>query len=271
MISFDGKVVLVTGAARGQGRSHCLRYAELGADIVAVDLCADIESVPYPLASPSDLEETSNEVEKRGSRVIARKVDVRDHAALALTVGEAVAELGRLDIVIANAGVAPLVIEPADPQQSWTDVIDTNLTGAYNTAHASVPAILAGGRGGSIVFINSTAGLKGSLAMRTVGGYAYAAAKHALVGLTRAFAFELAPHSIRVNTIHPTGVDTPMVNNSSMMELMANRDVSGWTNLLPLGRMDVSDISDAVTWVTSDEARFITGVSLPVDAGFTIK
>lgn len=267
----DGKVALITGAARGQGRSHAERMAAEGADIIALDLCEDIATVPYALATEADLEATAAAVRAQGGRVVARKVDTRDLAAVQEAVDEAVAELGRLDVVVANAAIAPLVLEPADPVQSWQDVIDTNLSGTFNTLHATVPALIKGGRGGSVVLINSTAGLKGSLAMKTIGGYAYSASKHALVGLTRAFAFDLAEHSIRVNTVHPAGVDTPMVVNESMATLMANRDLSAWTNLLPVGRMAPSDISDAVLWLVSDQARYVTGISLPVDAGFTSK
>ncbi|EHB58851.1 3-oxoacyl-(acyl-carrier-protein) reductase [Mycolicibacterium rhodesiae JS60] len=272
MGSLSGKVALVTGAARGQGRSHCLRLAQDGADIIALDRCTDLETVPYPLGTAAELSETAERVRALGRRIVTCEVDVRDQPAMQECVADAVNTLGRLDIVIANAGIAPLEIEPADPMQCWTDVIDTNLTGAFNTAQVCIPALLTGDAAGrSIVFINSTAGLKGSLAMGTVGGYAYTAAKHALVGLTRAFAFDLAEHGIRVNTIHPAGVDTPMVNNESMAALMADRDVSAWTNLLPVGRMEPSDISAAVSWIVSEQARFVTGVSLPVDAGFTSK
>ena len=272
MGSLSGKVALVTGAARGQGRSHCLRMAEDGADIIAIDLCKDLDTVPYPLGSAAELADTAEQIRALGRRVVTAETDVRDRAAMQSCVDSAVGTLGRLDVVIANAGIAPLEIAPADPVQCWTDVIDTNLTGAFNAAQVCIPALLTGEAAGrSIVFINSTAGLKGSLAMGTIGGYAYTAAKHALVGLMRAFAFDLAEYGVRVNAIHPAGVDTPMVNNESMAELMADRDVSAWTNLLPVGRMEPSDISDAVAWIISEQARFVTGVSLPVDAGFTAK
>jgi SDR family mycofactocin-dependent oxidoreductase len=269
--SLTGKVALITGAARGQGRSHCLRLAHDGADIIAIDMCRDLDTVPYAMGTAEELRETADQVRALGRRVVDTETDVRDRAAMQKCVDDALAELGRLDIVIVNAGIAPLELEPADPRQSWTDVIDTNLTGAFNTAVVSCPALIAAGPGSSIVFINSTAGLKGSLAMGTIGGYAYTAAKHALVGLMRAFAFDLAEHSVRVNSVHPTGVDTPMVNNASMSELMAERDVSAWTNLLPIGRIEPSDMSNAVAWIVSDQARYVTGVVLPVDAGFTSK
>lgn len=271
MSTFEGKVVLITGAARGMGRSHCLHYAGLGADVIALDACAGLATVPYAAGSEVDLEETAASVRSLGRRAFAQKVDVRDQAAMASAVSKAVDELGRLDIAVANAAIAPLVIDPPDPEQVWRDVIDVNLTGAYNTAQAAAPAIVAGGVGGNIVFINSTAGLKGSLAMGTVGGYAYTASKHALVGLTKAFAIDLAPHSIRVNTLHLAGVATPMVVNDSMERLKSQRDMSAWTNLLPGGRMQPADVSAVLAWITSDEARHLTGVSLPVDSGFSIK
>jgi SDR family mycofactocin-dependent oxidoreductase len=269
--SLTGKVALITGAARGQGRSHCLRLARDGADIVALDLCRDLDTVPYPLGTSAELCETAEQVRALGRRVVATEVDVRDRSAMQEAVDGAVAILDRVDIVVANAGIAPLELAPADPLQCWIDVIDTNLTGAFNTVHVCIPALVAAGPGSSVVFINSTAGLKGGLAMGTIGGYAYTASKHGLVGLMRAFAFDLAEHGIRVNTIHPTGVDTPMVNNPSMAELMGDRDVSAWTNLLPVGRIDPCDMSNAVAWIVSEQARYVTGVSLPVDAGFTSK
>jgi SDR family mycofactocin-dependent oxidoreductase len=267
----DGKVAFITGAARGHGRNHAIRMAAEGADIVAVDLCAPLDTVPYAMPTEADLEETVQRVKALDRRIVARRADVRDQAALGVVVAEAVAELGRLDIVVANAGIAPLELDPPSPARTWQDVIDTNLTGVFNTVQVSVPTMIAGGAGGSIVLINSTAGLKGTLAMKTVGGYAYSASKHAMVGLMRAYAVELAEHSIRVNTVHPAGVDTPMVVNPAMAELMANRDLSAWTNLLPVGRMDTDDISNAVLWLVSDAARYVTGVTLPVDAGFTAK
>lgn len=271
MGTLEGKVAFITGAARGQGRTHAIRMAAEGADIIAVDLCEPLDTVPYAMPTPADLEETVQQVKALDRRIVARKADVRDQAALAALIADATAELGRLDIVVANAGIAPLEMDPASPQRTWQDVIDTNLTGVFNTVQVSLPAMIAGGAGGSIVLINSTAGLKGTLAMKTIGGYAYSASKHAMVGLMRAYANDLAEHSIRVNTVHPAGVDTPMVVNPAMSKLMANRDLSAWTNLLPVGRMETDDISNAVLWLVSDAARYVTGVALPVDAGFTTK
>lgn len=267
----EGKVAFITGAARGQGRTHAMRMAGEGADIIAVDLCEELDTVPYAMPTEADLEDTVQKVKAFDRRIVARKADVRDQAALARVIQDAMAELGRLDIVVANAGIAPLELDPADPGRTWRDVVDTNLTGVFNTVQVSVPPLVAGGVGGSIVLINSTAGLKGTLAMKTIGGYAYSASKHGMVGLMRAYANELAEHSIRVNTVHPAGVDTPMVVNPAMAQLMANRDLSAWTNLLPVGRMTTDDISNAVMWLVSDAARYVTGVALPVDAGFTAK
>jgi SDR family mycofactocin-dependent oxidoreductase len=273
MGTLEGKVAFITGAARGQGRSHALRLAQEGADIIAVDLCEDIASNPYPLATEADLEETVQGVKELDRRVVACKADVRDFSQLQTVVDEAVTELGRLDIVVANAGISPMVVEPADPVQNWRDVIDTNLTGAFNTVQVSLPALIAGGVGGSIVLTSSTAGLKGSLAWKTVGGYGYTAAKHGLVGLMRAFAFDLAEHSIRVNTVHPTGVNTDMVNNESMGTLLASNPVAGaaLVNLMPVQVIEPIDVSNAVAWLVSDQARYVTGITLPVDAGFTSK
>ncbi|GAA0628825.1 mycofactocin-coupled SDR family oxidoreductase [Sporichthya brevicatena] len=267
----DGKVAFITGAARGQGRRHAIRMAAEGADILAVDLCEQYDTVPYAMSTDADLAETVREVEGLDRRIVAVKADVRDRSALAAAAEKGLAELGRLDIVVANAAIAPLELAPASPTRSWQDIIDTNLTGVFHTVEVSLPAMISGGNGGAIVLINSTAGLKGTLAMKTVGGYAYSASKHAMVGLMRAYATELAQHSIRVNTVHPAGVDTPMVVNPAMAELMANRDLSAWTNLLPVGRMSPDDISSAVLWLVSDAARYVTGVTLPVDAGFTTK
>jgi SDR family mycofactocin-dependent oxidoreductase len=271
--SLEGKVAFITGAGRGQGRSHAIRLAQEGADIIAVDICDDVASNPYPLATEADLEETVQQVKALDRRIVARKADVRDFGQLRTVVGEALAELGRLDIVVANAGISPLVVDPADPVQNWQDVIDTNLTGAFNTIQVSVPALIAGGVGGSIVLTSSTAGLKGSLAWKTVGGYGYTAAKHGLVGLMRAFAFDLAEYSIRVNTVHPTGVNTDMVNNEAIGALLASNPSAGAAleNLLPVQVIEPIDVSNAIAWLVSDHARYVTGVVLPVDAGFTSK
>jgi SDR family mycofactocin-dependent oxidoreductase len=273
MGTLEGKVAYITGAARGQGRSHAQRLAEEGADIIAVDICQDIPSNPYPLATEADLEQTVKLVEGLGRRIVARQADVRDAHGLGEALQDAVSQLGRLDIVVANAGISPMVADPVDDGlQAWRDVIDVNLTGVYNTIHTVVPALIETG-GGSVVITSSTAGIKGSLTMGTIGGYGYTAAKHGVVGLMKAFAFDLAQHGIRVNAVHPTGVNTDMVNNEAVGALLQSRPELGASlvNLLPVAVVESIDISNAIAWLVSDLARYVTGVSLPVDAGFTCK
>jgi SDR family mycofactocin-dependent oxidoreductase len=271
MARLDGKVALITGAARGMGRSHALRLAADGADILALDICADIPSVAYPLGTPEDLEETVAGVEKADRRALAVTADVRDAEAIKAAVERGVAEFGRLDIVIANAGIALPAWGIGDPQ-AFHDQIAVNLTGVWNTVHAAAPAMIEAGNGGSVVLISSVMGLSG----RTGGGNGaadgYTAAKHGQVGLMRAWARWLAPHDIRVNTIHPSGVATPMVLNDAMAVLFADKpppekgaDVG---NLLDVTILQPEVISNAVAWLVSDEARYVTGVALPVDAGF---
>lgn len=273
----EGKVAVITGAARNQGRSHALRLAAEGADIIAVDVCAPVRSVNmYPPATEEDLAETVRLVEELDRRVVSRVADVRDSTALRSAVDEGVAELGRLDIVSANAGIFEIhpALELAD--DDWREMIDTNLTGVWNTCRAALPHLIDGGRGGSIVITSSTAGIKGI--PNTVH---YTAAKHGVVGIMRTLANEFAPHSIRVNTVHPTGVDTVMIQNQKTWGLFlggeegATRETAApafeASNALPVPWVDPVDISNAVLWLSSDEARYVTGVMLPVDAGFTIR
>lgn len=277
MGKLDGKVAFITGAARGQGRSHAVRLASEGADIVAVDLCADLDEVAYALATTDDLAETAALVEKEGRRVITHQADVRDYDALRSAADDAVTQLGRIDVVIANAGIAAMPTNFDDQAwlgQVWDAVIGVNLTGVWNTVRAAAPAIVEGGNGGSIVLISSTAGLKGLTSPGgSIGSEAYVASKHGVVGLMRAFAVELSTHSIRVNTIHPTGVRTPMVENEALQEFLATfpAAMNSITNLLPVELLEAGDISDAVAFLASDDSKFITGVTLPVDAGFTAK
>lgn len=273
MGKLEGKVALITGAARGQGRAHAIRLGQEGADVIAVDICGDLATSTYPGATEADLKETVQLVEALDRRILARKADVRDLAGLTAVMDEARAEFGRVDIVLANAGVSPMTHTPSDVVQNWRDVIDTNLTGAFNTVQAALPLMIEGGAGGNIVFTSSTAGLKGSMAWKTVAGYGYTASKHGLLGLMRAFAFDLAEHSIRVNAVLPTGVNTPMVNNEAMGVLLASNPEAGaaLVNLLPVQMIEPEDVSNAIAWLVSDEARYVTGVALPVDAGFTSK
>ncbi len=266
-----GKVAFITGAARGQGRAEALRLAADGADIIAIDLCDQIDSVPYPLATRDDLAATVKLVEETGARIVAQQADVRDEQALQAALRTGVEQLGRLDIVVANAGIAPM----QSGSDGWRDVIDVNLTGVHHTVEAAIPIMVEQGEGGSIVLISSAAGLIG-VGGGDRGSLGYTAAKHGVVGLMRAYANFLAPHSIRVNTIHPTGVDTPMINNEFTRgwlkhiaeELNAPTDFS---NALPVQVIQSEDVANAVAWLVSDQARYITGVTLPVDAGIVNK
>jgi SDR family mycofactocin-dependent oxidoreductase len=270
MGALDGKVAFITGAARGQGRAHAVTLASAGADIIAVDLCEQIASVPYPLATPEDLAATVKLVEDTGARIVARNGDVRDRAALKAALAEGITELGRLDIVIANAGIAPMMGENA-----WQDVIDVNLTGVYHTVDVAMRPLIKQGDGGAIVLTSSVAGLVG-IGAPIAGSLGYTASKHGIVGLMRAYANFLAQYKIRVNSVHPAGVDTPMIDNDftrSWLEGMAQQEHGGpdMGNALPVEVLQVEDIANAVLWLVSDAARYVTGVALPVDAGFVNK
>ena len=272
MGSLAGKVAFITGAARGQGRAEAIRLASDGANIIAVDICDQIASVPYPMARPDDLAETVKLVDDTGARIVAREADVRDPAGLRSALQSGLDEFGRLDIVVANAGIAPM----ASGTDGWRDVIDVNLTGVYYTLEAAIPTIVEQGDGGSIVLISSSAGLAGGGITHDAGAIGYAASKHGMVGLMRVYANLLAPHSIRVNSLHPAGVDTPMINNEFTRNWLAKmaegadapRDLS---NALPVEVLQPQDIANAVAWLVSDEARYVTGVTLPVDAGLVNK
>ncbi|ABK70709.1 mycofactocin-coupled SDR family oxidoreductase [Mycolicibacterium smegmatis] len=267
----SGKVAFITGAARGQGRAEAVRLAADGADIIAVDLCAQIASVPYPLATPDDLATTAELVEKAGGRIVTRQADVRDEPELAAALAAGLDEFGRLDIVVANAGIAPMLSGP----EGWRDVIDVNLTGVHHTVEVAIPTLVEQGDGGAIVLISSVAGLVG-IGGGDRGSLGYTAAKHGIVGLMRAYANHLAPHSIRVNSVHPTGVDTPMIDNEFTRGWLAHiteetgRPVD-MGNALPVQAIDADDVANAVAWLVSDQARYVTGVTLPVDAGIVNK
>lgn len=271
--NLEGKVALITGAARGQGRSHAIRLAEDGADIIAIDIARQIASVPYPMATPEDLEITRKEVDALGRRVFTAQADIREFEALKKAVDAGVAELGRLDIIIANAAIAPLTLHEEDPITAFVDTVMTNLTGTRHTIHAGVQYLIDQGDGGAIVITSSTQGLTGRGGNGSGAMDGYAAAKHGVVGLMRTWANWLAPHNIRVNTVHPTGVNTPMIMNEPVGELVnsAPEIANALSNLLPVAMLEASDISDAVAWLVSDQAKYVTGVTLPVDAGFTVK
>ena len=263
-----GKVAFITGAARGQGRSHAIRLAEEGADIIAVDICRDYDDVSYPMATEADLAETVKAVEALDRRIVATKADVRDAAALAAAVDDGVAQLGRLDVVCANAGICTVQAWDEVSPQVWQDTLDTNLTGVWNTIVVSVPHLIAAG-GGSVICTSSTAGIKGLPYLAP-----YVAAKHGVVGIARTMANELSSHKIRVNTVHPTGVDTPMGNGLGGLEALINRDPNLgpiYMNSLPVESVDARDISNAVLFLASDEARYVTGLEFTVDAGNTIR
>ncbi|HVV29958.1 MAG TPA: mycofactocin-coupled SDR family oxidoreductase [Mycobacteriales bacterium] len=268
-----GKVAFITGAARGQGRSHAVRLASEGADIIALDICHSIDANPYPLATSDDLAETVRLVERTGRRCLPFEADIRDRPALDRAVQAATAELGGIDIVIANAAISPQG-HPEDADWVFRETIEINLVGQYQTVHAAVPSMIEKGHGGSIVLINSTAGLGGEGGNGRAGVDGYTAAKHGLVGLMRTWANWLGEYSIRVNSVHPSGVDTPMIRNDSMLSYIREKGARTGgraANLLPVRLMKPSDISDAVLWLVSDEAKYVTGVTLPVDAGFRVK
>ena len=273
----EGKVAFITGAARGQGRSHAIRLAKEGADIIAVDLCRQVDSAPYPMATPDDLVETVKEVEALDRRIIATQADVRDYSAMKAALDDGVAQLGRLDIAVANAGIFSLGRLEELPEQAWRDMVDINLTGMWHAAKAAIPHLRAAG-GGSVILTSSGLGL---MAVENVGHYV--AAKHGVVGLMRTLALELAPDMIRVNSIHPTVVNTGMIHNPATYSLFApDLDAKDRTrehmaerfqtlNALPIPWIEPTDISDAVLWLASNEARYVTGVTLPVDAGALVK
>jgi SDR family mycofactocin-dependent oxidoreductase len=260
----SGKVALITGVARGQGRSHAVRLAGEGADIIGIDLGTDIKSIPYPLATPGDLEETVGLVAEAGGQMVAAQVDVRDPDALTGAVSDGVAQLGRLDIAVANAGVCTVQRWDEVTADIWDAVIGVNLTGTWNTCAASLPHLIDGG-GGSLILISSVAGLKGQPFLAP-----YVASKHGMVGIMRTLANELAAKRVRVNTIHPTGVDTPMlVGMSGLTERIASSPDTGsvFLNSLPVDVVAPADVSDAVLYLSSAESRFVTGLTLTVDAG----
>jgi SDR family mycofactocin-dependent oxidoreductase len=267
----EGKVALITGAARGQGRSHALRLAEEGADIVAVDVCRQLETVPYAMATEADLAETAKQVEDRDRRILTRQADVRDLGQLQAAVADGVSEFGHLDIVCANAGIASIGVAWELTEESWHDMIDINLTGVWKTVKAAVPQMLEQGSGGSIILTSSIFGVQAGANVAH-----YVAAKHGVTGLMRALAVELAPHRIRVNSVHPTTVDTDMIQNRMTYELFLGRSDASRAdaemgmkvlNALPVPWVDAVDISNAVLFLASDEARYVTGTALAVDAG----
>jgi SDR family mycofactocin-dependent oxidoreductase len=276
MGKLDGKVAVVTGAARGQGRSHAVRLAEEGADVIAIDICAQIDSVPYELSTEDDLTHTAKLVEEHGRRAVAVKGDVRSRSDMESAVRAGIDELGRLDIVVANAGIWSNAAFVDMTDEMYHDMIDVQMHGPYHLCKAAVPYMIEQGSGGSIIIISSTAGMRGFPSQ-----VHYNMGKHAVVGLMRTLANELAPHFIRANTIHPSSVDTKMIQNEAIWSAFAPGvenptfadfgDTFTAMNLLPIPWMEPIDISHAVAWLASDESRYVTGVTLPVDAGYLAK
>jgi len=266
MEKLAGKVAFITGAARGQGRSHAVRLAQEGADIIAVDICAQIESVSYPMSTPADLDQTVKEVEAEGRRIVARQADVRDVSALRRAFADGVAELGPVQIVLANAGIGVGGREGHD--EDWDDVIAVNLTGVWNTGRVAIPSMIEAERGGAIVLTSSTAALMG-IGSNSTGLLGYTASKHGVVGLMRSWANFLAPHNIRVNSVAPTGCRTPMATNVSLGDMFAANPqlANAMSNAMPVDMVEPMDVSNAVAWLVSDDARYITGTVIPVDAG----
>ncbi|MDT7770533.1 MAG: (+)-trans-carveol dehydrogenase [Mycobacterium sp.] len=279
----EGKVAFITGAARGQGRAHAVRLAQEGADIIAIDICKQIEGFLNPPSTPEDLAKTADLVRGHNRRIFTAEIDVRDYEALKAAVDSGVEQLGRLDVIVANAGISNAGSDDGDTldkvsERDWQDMIDVNLSGVWKTVKAGVPHILAGGRGGSIVLTSSVNGFK---AYNNLLLGHYVASKHGVVGLMRAFAVELGQHMIRVNSVHPTFVNTPMLLNEGLYKMVRpDLENPGPDDLapfcqafhtLPIPWVEAEDISNAVLFLASDESRYITGVTLPIDAGQCLK
>jgi SDR family mycofactocin-dependent oxidoreductase len=279
MGTLDGKVAFITGVARGQGRSHAVRLAEEGADIIGIDLCEQVPTVRYKMSTEADLAETERLVAATGRRMVSRKGDVRDLDGLREVVADGVEQLGRLDAVIANAGILIGKYDEADAEATFRDQIDINLIGAWHTVEAALPVLRRQGEGGSVVITSSIAGLKGAVTGAGAGTLGYAAAKHGVVGLMRKYANLLAHERIRVNTVHPTGVDTPMLAEfpaeyaeftEEFLDKLPPGDAARHSlgNPMPVQVIEPVDVSNAIVWLISDAARYVTGITLPVDAGF---
>lgn len=273
----EGKVAFITGAARGQGRSHAVRLAQEGADVIAIDVCEQIENMTAPAATSEDLAETADLIKSLDRRVVTAEVDVRDYDALKTAVDDGVEQLGRLDIVVANAGIGTPGIQLDEMDEPrWQQTIDVNLSGVWKSVKAAVPHIKAGERGGSVILTSSVGGLK---AYPNIGHYV--TAKHGIVGLMRSFAVELGQFSIRVNSVHPTHVATPLLHNESTFRMFRPdlenpgpgdmAPICRTFHVLPIPWVEPEDISNAVLFLASDESRYVTGVPLPIDAGCCLK
>jgi SDR family mycofactocin-dependent oxidoreductase len=271
MGKLEGKVAFITGAARGQGRAHAVRLAEEGADIIGIDLCGQMSAVGYPMGTEEELEQTKKEVEALGRRMIARKADVRDVASLRKAYDEGVAELGPVTIVVANAGIGPGGT-PVSEETQWDEVVGVNLTGVWNTGRVTIEPMIKNGQGGSIILTSSTGGLLGPPANHA-GMLGYTAAKHGVIGLLRSWANYCAPHFIRVNSVAPTTVRTPMAGGGNVAQIIEHAPnlANSLTNAMPVEAVDAIDIANCVAFLASDEARYITGTVVPVDAGNVVR
>lgn len=277
MGKLDGKVVLITGMARGQGRAHAIKVASEGANVIGVDIAGPVEISGYPPATPEDLAATVDAVQSLGQRIIAEQVDVRDRERLEAVVDAAVAELGRLDVVVANAGVFGGTGLPWEvTAEAWQTTLDVNLTGVWHTTSVSIPHVLRGNAGGSIILTASVGGVMGA-----PHSAHYVAAKHGVLGLMKSLANALGPDSIRVNAVLPTNVRTPMIDNEHTMRLF-RPDLEHPTmedtateqrslHLLPVPWIEPEDVANAVLWLASDDARYVTGTELLIDLGLVHK
>ena len=275
MGKLDGKVALITGGARGQGRSHALTFAREGAEIIICDVAYGLPTVPYPLSSAEDLAATARMVEDLGRRCLAVEADVRSSAGMREVVERGISELGHIDILVANAGIESFGKTWELTDEQWDEMVAVNLTGAWKSCRAVIPHMIERSTG-VILITSSIAGLKGLMNQAH-----YCASKHGVVGLMRTLALELAPHGIRVNTVHPSSVDTPIIKNQAMYTLFSGGNPNATLeevtpafkalNLLDTPWMEPQDVSNAMLWLASDDARYITGTILPVDAGLMAK
>ncbi|CRK54017.1 putative enzyme [Rhodococcus sp. RD6.2] len=274
MNRLEGKVAFITGVARGQGRAHAIRLAEEGAAIIGMDICAQIPSVFYPMATEEDLAETERLVKAAGGSIVTTVGDVRNRDDVQRAYDAGIEQFGHVDILVPNAGIMPVIDQGVEPQ-AWHDAVDTMLTGVWHVLEVAVPGMIERGEGGSIAITSSAAGLT-SIGLNTFPGQAgYSAAKHGVVGLMRLYSKQLAKHFIRVNTIHPTGVNTPMVANAEYGAFVNSHpevaNDESYKNPMPVELIEAVDISNAIVFLASDEARYITGVTLPVDAGYNVR
>lgn len=272
MGEFENTVAVITGAARGQGRSHAVALASHGADIIAVDICADLEAIPYALGTESDLAETVQLVQAAGRKAVPVAADVRDLEGLQAGVGAGVDELGDIDVVVANAGVVAIGVTDPEAEPVFNTIVDTNLKGVWHTMLATVPSIVRKGRGGSVVLVSSSQGLTGRGGDGSAAMFAYAASKHGVVGLMRSAANAYARHKIRVNSLHPGGVATPMILNDFVVNrMLENPNPALSQTLLPdVPLVEAQDVTEAVLWLAGPRSRYITGAAIPVDAGHIV-